>query len=433
MVDSTVSEVRQELDSRPMGSFQMMAVAMCCALNMLDGFDVMVMPFAASSVADEWQLTPTFLGIMLTAALFGMAVGSLTIAPMGDRLGRRKLVLVCLALVTLGMMASSQAMHGEHLVLYRFLTGLGIGGMLATLNTLVSEFSNRSKRGLCISVLQSSFPLGAILGGLISVYLVSNFGWRALFLFGAVASACMMPLVYWKLPESLDFLLSHQSESALSEIKRLGGKMGLSEENFSGPHENAYQSNGLKAILVEPFKRSTYSIWTGFFCLMFAFYYVVSWTSKLLVDAGLSTAQGISANIYIMTGGIIGSVILGLLTQRYDVTKLTSTYLLLCVVAMAVFGLADLELVGLLISASFMGFFLIGAMIGLYTIAPDLYPSTHRATGMGWAIGVGRIGAIISPFFGGVLLDLGLVSDQVIIIFSLPLIVAAYTVKTIKF
>tara|TARA_B100001093_G_C26479318_1_gene864130 strand:- start:255 stop:755 length:501 start_codon:yes stop_codon:yes gene_type:complete len=166
---------------------------------------------------------------------------------------------------------------------------------------------------------------------------------------------------------------------------------------------------------------------------MFAFYYVVSWTSKLLVDAGLSTAQGISANIYIMTGGIIGSVILGLLTQRYDVTKLTSTYLLLCVVAMAVFGLADLELVGLLISASFMGFFLIGAMIGLYTIAPDLYPSTHRATGMGWAIGVGRIGAIISPFFGGVLLDLGLVSDQVIIIFSLPLIVAAYTVKTIKF
>ena len=202
--------------------------------------------------------------------MFLLPTPSLTIAPLGDRLGRRRLVLVCLALVTLGMMASSQATQGEHLIIYRFATGLGIGGMLATLNTLVSEFSNKSKRGFCISVLQSSFPLGAILGGLISVYLMSNFGWRALFLFGAVASACMMPLVYWKLPESLDFLLSHRSEAALSDVKRLTGKMGLSAKNFSGPVENADRSTGLKAILFEPFKRSTYSIWTGFFCLMFA-------------------------------------------------------------------------------------------------------------------------------------------------------------------
>ena len=426
------ADIHVEINERPMSFFQIGVIGLCVMINMLDGFDVMVMPFAAASVSEEWQLSQVFLGLLLTSALVGMAIGSLVLAPFGDVWGRRKLMLLCLCIVTLGMLLSSQVDSSSQLMIFRFLTGLGIGGMLATLNTLVSEFSNNARRGLSISILQSAFPLGAIVGGVISVYLISEYGWRSLFLFGALASMIMIPLVYWKMPESLDFLLSKESDDVLLDVNRLRQKMGLGEIDSYEMVGQKKRSGGLKVILNKPFWQSTYLIWLSFFCLMFAFYYVVSWTSKLLVDAGLTTAQGISANIYVMTGGIVGSVVLGLLTRRYDVTRLTSLYLLLCVVSMSVFGMASLGLVSLMICASVMGFFLVGAMIGLYTIAPSLYPATHRVTGMGWAIGVGRVGAIISPLFGGVLLNWGFQTSQIIVIFALPLLLAAIAIWRIK-
>ena len=426
------ADIHVEINERPMSPFQIGVIGLCVMINMLDGFDVMVMPFAAASVSEEWQLSQVFLGLLLTSALVGMAIGSLVLAPFGDVWGRRKLMLLCLCIVTVGMLLSSQVDSSFQLMIFRFLTGLGIGGMLATLNTLVSEFSNNARRGLSISILQSAFPLGAIVGGVISVYLISEYGWRSLFLFGALASMIMIPLVYWKMPESLDFLLSKESDGVLLDVNRLRQKMGLSEIDSHEMVGRKERLGGLKVILNRPFWQSTYLIWLSFFCLMFAFYYVVSWTSKLLVDAGLTTAQGISANIYVMTGGIVGSVVLGLLTWRYDVTRLTAIYLLLCVVSMSVFGMASLGLVSLMICASVMGFFLVGAMIGLYTIAPSLYPATHRVTGMGWAIGVGRVGAIISPFFGGVLLNWGFQTSQIIVIFALPLLLAAIAIWRIK-
>ena len=426
------ADIHVEINERPMSPFQIGVIGLCVMINMLDGFDVMVMPFAAASVSEEWQLSQVFLGLLLTSALVGMAIGSLVLAPFGDVWGRRKLMLLCLCIVTVGMLLSSQVDSSFQLMIFRFLTGLGIGGMLATLNTLVSEFSNNARRGLSISILQSAFPLGAIVGGVISVYLISEYGWRSLFLFGALASMIMIPLVYWKMPESLDFLLSKESDGVLLDVNRLRQKMGLSEIDSYEMVGQKERLGGLKVILNRPFWQSTYLIWLSFFCLMFAFYYVVSWTSKLLVDAGLTTAQGISANIYVMTGGIVGSVVLGLLTWRYDVTRLTAIYLLLCVVSMSVFGMASLGLVSLMICASVMGFFLVGAMIGLYTIAPSLYPATHRVTGMGWAIGVGRVGAIISPFFGGVLLNWGFQTSQIIVIFALPLLLAAIAIWRIK-
>ena len=426
------ADIHVEINERPMSPFQIGVIGLCVMINMLDGFDVMVMPFAAASVSEEWQLSQVFLGLLLTSALMGMAIGSLVLAPFGDVWGRRKLMLLCLCIVTLGMLLSSQVDTSSQLMIFRFLTGLGIGGMLATLNTLVSEFSNNARRGLSISILQSAFPLGAIVGGVTSVYLISEYGWRSLFLFGALASMIMIPLVYWKMPESLDFLLSKESDGVPLDVNRLRQKMGLSEIDSYEMVGQKERSGGLKVILNKPFWQSTYLIWLSFFCLMFAFYYVVSWTSKLLVDAGLTTAQGISANIYVMTGGIVGSVVLGLLTWRYDVTRLTALYLLLCVVSMSVFGMASLGLVSLMICASVMGFFLVGAMIGLYTISPSLYPATHRVTGMGWAIGVGSIGAIISPFFGGVLLNWGFQTSQIIVIFAFPLLLAAIAIWRIK-
>ena len=273
MVQMSATDVRGAINDRPMSPFQIAVVALCVIINMLDGFDVLVMSFAASSVSEEWQLSPADLGLLLSSGLVGMAIGSVWMAPYGDRVGRRLLVLGCLAIVTVGMLCSSQAADKHQLAAFRFVTGLGIGGMLATLNTMVSEYSSAARRGLCISVLQSAYPLGAILGGIVSVYLLGEFGWRSLFLFGGLASLCMLPLAYWKLPESLDFLLSKDRDGTLVEINRLTEKMRLPRVDRIDPASDDAPSAGLKVLLDDPYRRSSALIWSAFFCLMFGFYY----------------------------------------------------------------------------------------------------------------------------------------------------------------
>ena len=201
------SHIRGEINSRNMSVFQIQTVFICTLINMMDGFDVLVMSFAAASVSSEWTLSPYQLGILLSAGLFGMAIGSISLGALADRLGRKRLVNICLVIVTAGMFASAYSENQEQLLAFRFVTGIGIGGMLATLTTLVSEYSNESSRGLCIGFLQSGYPLGALLGGIVSVYLIDSFGWRSLFIFGGSLSLIMLPFVFWKLPESLDFLL----------------------------------------------------------------------------------------------------------------------------------------------------------------------------------------------------------------------------------
>ena len=431
MNDTSSPSLRNQINVSPMSFFQTATVALCTAINMLDGFDVLVMSFAASSVASEWNLAPSDLGILLSAGLVGMAIGSFWIAPYADKIGRRPLVLFCLLLVTIGMLLSAVSQDEIQLSLLRFITGLGIGGMLAALSALVSEYSSDLRRSFSMSILQSGYPLGAILGGLVSVYLLQQFGWRSLFIFGGSVSLVMIPIVYWKLPESIDFLLLGKRPSALEKINRLANKMKLA--SISALHTNTIQDGlGYKVLLKPQFLANTIYLWIGYFCLMFAFYFVASWTPKMLVDAGLSTIQGVSAGIYLQAGGIVGAIIIGLLASRLKITMLTSAYLMMCVISMLVYGFGNLDLFGLMLCASIMGFFLIGAMIGLYAIAPGIYPASHRVTGIGSAIGLGRIGAIIAPFLGGWILEFGVETSQIITVFALPLIIASIAVSKIK-
>ena len=431
MNETSSPSLRNQINVNPMSFFQTATVALCAAINMLDGFDVLVMSFAASSVASEWNLAPSDLGILLSAGLVGMAIGSFWIAPYADKIGRRPLVLFCLLLVTVGMLLSAISQDKNQLSLLRFITGLGIGGMLAALSALVSEYSSDLRRSFSMSILQSGYPLGAILGGLVSVYLLQQFGWRSLFIFGGSVSLVMIPIVYWKLPESIDFLLLGKRPSALENINRLAQKMRLA--SISALHTKTVESGlGYKVLLKPQFLANTIYLWIGYFCLMFAFYFVASWTPKMLVDAGLSTIQGVSAGIYLQAGGIVGAIIIGLLASRLKITMLTSAYLMMCVISMLIYGFGNLDLFGLMLCASIMGFFLIGAMIGLYAIAPGVYPASHRVTGIGSAIGLGRIGAIIAPFLGGWILEFGIETSQIITVFALPLIIASIAVSKIK-
>ncbi|MEC8644996.1 MAG: MFS transporter [Pseudomonadota bacterium] len=426
------SHIRGEINSRNMSVFQIQTVFICTLINMLDGFDVLVMSFAAASVSSEWTLTPYQLGILLSAGLFGMAIGSISLGALADRLGRKRLVNICLVIVTAGMFASAYSENQEQLLAFRFVTGIGIGGMLATLTTLVSEYSNESSRGLCIGFLQSGYPLGALLGGIVSVYLIDSFGWRSLFIFGGSLSLIMLPFVFWKLPESLDFLLLRGNQADKSKIQQILAKLRIETSEFLHTTEESKKKADWSSLFSSDSRANTLYLWTCYFLLMFSFYFVVSWTPKLLVDAGLTTGQGISAGVYLQAGGLVGAISLGLLGYKFKVPILTSVFFCCGVAAMLFYGLVELGLISLMLVAAIMGFFLIGAMIGLYTIAPSVYPANVRVSGVGLAIGIGRIGAIVAPLAGGIILNSGYSTDEIFVIFSIPLILAALAVYKIK-
>ena len=430
--DATAS-VRAQLNSRQMSLDQWEVVLLCTAINMLDGYDVLVMSFAAAPVAANWHLDSARLGLLLSAGLIGMAIGAIALGSLADTLGRKRLVHICLTTVTVGMILSAFAQSQLQLLALRFVTGIGIGGMLATLTALVSEYSNDKRRGICMGLLQSGYPLGALLGGIIAAQIIQFADWRSLFLFGGVLSALLLPLIVIRLPESLDFV-SRSGNSAADDMKgRLLQRFQLSEPQTSMV-EDLNQGAGIwrRCFTPSEVRINTLLLWSCYLALMFSFYFVVSWTPKLLVDAGLSTAQGISAGAILQAGGLIGALVIGLLGSRYEVSNLTAWFFMLSVVMILAYGWADSELTTLMILSAMMGFFLIGAMIGLYTIGPALYDSTSRVTGVGLAIGVGRLGAIAAPFAGGLMLEADLEVSLIYAVFAAPLVLAAFAVRSIS-
>ncbi len=411
-----------------------MIVGMCLAINMLDGFDVLVVAFTAQSIAADWSIPYASLGVLLSAGLVGMAGGSLILAPYADRIGRRSMILVGLVIITLGMAVSALTQTVGQLVATRLFTGLGIGALLASMNVLVAEYSSKKYRSLAIGIFQSGYPIGATIGGSIVAILLATYSWRSAFLFGAIMSALMIPIVYLKLPESLDFLVAKQPRGAQGRINEVLVKIGQPPIDSlpARPSEDKGSSIGILHLLSDGRLQRTLLIWTSFFMVMFSFYFVLSWTPKLLAEAGLSTQQGISGSVLLSLGGVIGSLMLGVIAARIELKKLVGSFMVATAVLMVLFGMFSGELVPAFSIALFLGFFLFGAMVGLYAITPSLYDTQMRTTGMGWAIGIGRIGAILAPYVAGLMLEDGFGNTLMFTIFAVPMILAMLAQGSIK-
>ena len=244
----------------------------------------------------------------------------------------------------------------------------------------------------------------------------------------------LLPLIVIRLPESLDFVSRSGSSGANNLKRRLLERFDLSEPQHSMVEEDLDQAAGSwRSCFTPPETRiNTLLLWSCYLALMFSFYFVVSWTPKLLVDAGLSTSQGISAGAILQAGGLVGALVIGLLGSRYAVNKLAAWFFSFGVVVILAYGWADAGLTTLMMLSALMGFFLIGAMIGLYTIGPALYAAKSRVTGVGLAIGVGRLGAIAAPFAGGLMLEAGLEISLIYAVFAAPLVLAAFAVRAIS-
>ena len=266
------SNVRQLLGASPLSSFQALAIALCIGLNMLDGFDILAMSFSASGVKAEWNLANARLGELLSAGLVGMALGSLLLAPCADAYGRRRIILLSVMIAGAGMLGSVAARGFGDLLALRALTGVGIGGTIASVAVLVSEYTPDRWRSAALAAYSTGYPVGATIGGALTTLAIPRFGWRSAFAIGGVMTLALLVLAWRRLPESLDFLVTRRPPGALGRLNELLRRMRLPEASVlpEGPTSGGGRPGEARTLLSQLLTPTTFLIWITFFCTMAA-------------------------------------------------------------------------------------------------------------------------------------------------------------------
>ena len=392
--------VMRLLADAPMSSRQIFAVAISVALNALDGFDVLAITFAAPGITRDWGIGPAQLGVALSSGLVGMALGSLVLAPLGDRFGRRPLVLGCLVLMAAGMLLTATATGLLSLCLWRIVTGLGIGGMVAAINAVASEFANEKRRDLSVALMTIGYPVGGLIGGFAVAELVVTHGWQSVFVAGGLATAVFLPLIWFGLPESLEYLARKGTPAARHQIDAILARMG------------------------HPALGSDITLVAAYFLHITTFYFFSGWLPKLMSDLGYATPDAIRTSALMSLGGVIGGSALGWAAPRFGLTRLVTVAMIGTTVTFAVFGMVS-GLIAMQVVAFLAGACVFGGIVGLYSLLARSFPAELRVTGTGLAIGIGRAGAVIGPVLGGILIQMGMSIPLAIAIVGAGALIAA--------
>ncbi|MBL4801069.1 MAG: MFS transporter [Emcibacter sp.] len=402
------NDPRDIINREPMGRLQVLAVGICIFLNALDGFDVLAITFAAPSIAADWGMGPGAIGIVISTGLIGMAFGSIFLAPLADRYGRRKIILSCIVVMGCGMLLSATATDMITLSLYRFGTGLGIGAMLASINAMAAEFSNEKRRDFCISIMTSGYPIGGVLGGSVAVILLQNYDWQAVFIFGGVVTLATLPVVMFGLPESISFLSHHKGEAALDKINGILRRMGHSEASHVTMPDTPHARSRMKDLFAPEMIRHTMTLTASYFLHIMTFYYVMGWVPSIVTALGFDKAVGTSVSVWVSIGGVVGGSLLGWTAATFGLRKLTIILMMATGSFVILFGLITPE-IGMLKAVAFLlGFCMFGGVVGLYALTAKAFPTRLRATGTGFVIGIGRAGAAVGPVIAGFLLVSGM-------------------------
>jgi benzoate transport len=414
------SDPRQTLANARMSGLQILVVAITIGLNALDGFDVMSISFASPGIASEWGIDRAALGIVLSMELIGMALGSLFLGSLADRIGRRPTILGCLVLMTVGMWMASTAKGVYDLSAWRVFTGLGIGGVLAAINAVAAEFSNAKNRNLNISLMSMGYPLGAVFGGLVAAQLLKSGDWRPVFHFGAIVTAVFFPLVWFFVPESVSWLATKQPKNALDRINKTLRRTGhaaitalpVIESDASG------RKTSSETIFSSRMIRTTLLVGAAYFFHITTFYYIIKWVPKIVVDMGFAASAAAGVLVWANVGGAIGGAVVGVLSSRLNLRWVTTAVLVGSTVMVNVFGQGYSDLATLSLVCACAGFFTNGAINGLYATFAQVFPSHMRASGTGFAIGTGRGGSVLAPIIAGYLFTAGISLTMVSLLLS---------------
>jgi len=401
------NDPRDVLAKSPMTVMQVLIIGITVFLNALDGFDANAISYASPGIAAEWGIDGGGLGIVLSMELVGMALGSIFLGGIADKIGRRKTVLGCITIMSLGMFLATTVRNPVELSIWRVLTGLGIGGMLAAIPAVSAEFSNSRRRDLNVSLMSIGYPIGAVVGGLIVRQLLVTYDWRSVFYLGAVASAALIPVVFFFLPESVHWLAQKQPTGALDQINGTLRRVGHPTVTALPTLPAASRRQSVADIFSPTLLGITVITTLAYFFHITTFYFIFKWVPRIVTGFGFPAASAAGVLMWASVGGTVGGALLGILTQKYGVRALTIGSMVFSTVAVAAIGRVPPDLQSLSMVCAAAGFFTNGAIVGLYALFAKAFPTHVRATGTGFAVGLGRGAAVLAPIIAGYLFQWG--------------------------
>lgn len=419
------SDARGLLADAPMTGRQVLAIALCVLLNALDGFDVLSISFASPGIAREWAINARMLGAVLSFELVGMIFGSILLGQAADRLGRRRTVLLCLAVMTIGMAATSQVHALWQLTATRLFTGFGIGGMLAVTNAMAAEYSNDRWRHTAVAVMGAGYPVGGIAGGALAAMVLAGGGWRDVFLLGVGMTLGLLPLVLLFLPEPPAGLVNGRRRASPDQVNAALARLGHGPVDALPPAPAAPPRQGLGALFSPALRWVTVLLTLAYFAHILTFYFILKWSPKVVVDMGYTPSSAARVLMWANVGGLMGGLSLSLLARALPLRWLLVGFMLASTVMVANFGQPHGGLGGLSWAAALGGFCTNAGMVGLYALTASSFPSAVRGGGTGLVIGIGRGGAALGPVLGGVLFADGFLLAQVAAIMACGALVAA--------
>lgn len=421
------TDIQDFLDAQPFSPFQRIIFALCFTIVLLDGFDTAAIGYIAPSLIAEWGVSRPALAPVLSAALFGLAAGALAAGPLADRFGRKAVLTGSVLVFGIACLMSGYAGSLDMLVVWRFLTGLGLGAAMPNAVTLMSEFCPRGRRATIVNAMFCGFPLGAAFGGFLAAWMIPLWGWRSVLHLGGVVPLLLAVLLLLLLPESVRYMLAKgaPAERVRAVLRRISASADQAGRFVNRETEQAEAGKGgIGTILSPRFLVGTVMLWIAYFMGLVIFYALVNWMPVLFGDAGMRPATAAMISALFPLGGI-GAIFFGWLMDRFNGNSIIAIGFLLTAISIAAIGQVTgnppLLIVAVLVAGTLMN----TAQSSLPALAAGFYPTQGRATGVAWMLGLGRFGGIAGSFLVAELSRYQLSLGSLFLVLAVPGLIAA--------
>lgn len=418
---------------------QWLIMLLCFIAYVLDGFDIAVISFAAPAISKDWGIAAQQLGLVFSAGVLGMTLGAMFLASLADLYGRRLIVSLMLGLAGLATCGVYFTSTVPQLIAMRLIAGLGLGALVAALAPLVGEYSPRRYRALILSIMFSAAALGPVIGGMIAAPLMLTLGWKSIFLYAGLLTLLTGALIYLLVPESLAFILRRRPTDALHTVNRILRTIGQSPVDALPVQqgETRRESASVISLLLPARRATTLLTWLTFFVAYASVYFLTSWVPQVLASSGFTHQEAIRGAVLLAFGSVIGTTLWGALARWQPLNRIIAAVFVVGGLGIVTLGLMLREPQAVPVSLVWLALFLIGISLmggfaNLYTVALTIYPVQVRSTGLGWAAGLGRGGAVISPAIAGMLIAAEVSASALFLCFALPTFFAAVCVRRIR-